>query len=57
MDSRPNWDLLAHAASLDEVKKDGFSAIFTSIFQAHLPNRRSHRSMLICLRIWRVESW
>ena len=38
MDSRPNWDLLAHAASLDEVKKDGFSAIFTSIFQAHLPN-------------------
>ena len=38
MDSRPNWDLLAHAAPLDEVKKDGFSAIFTSIFQAHLPN-------------------
>ena len=38
MDSRPNWDLLEHAASLDEVKKDGFSAIFTSIFQAHLPN-------------------
>ncbi len=38
MDSRPNWDLLAHAVSLDEVKKDGFSAIFTSIFQAHLPN-------------------
>jgi hypothetical protein len=38
MDSRPNWDLLAHAVSLDEVKRDGFSAIFTSIFQAHLPN-------------------
>jgi hypothetical protein len=38
MDSRPNWDLLAHAASLDDVKKDGFSTIFTSIFQAHLPN-------------------
>jgi len=38
MDSRPDWDLLAHAASLDEVKKDGFSAIFTSIFQAFLPN-------------------
>jgi hypothetical protein len=32
MDSRPNWDLLAHAASLDDVKKDGFSAMFTSIF-------------------------
>jgi hypothetical protein len=38
MDSRPNWDLLSHATSLDEVKKDVFSAIFTSIFQAHLPN-------------------
>ena len=38
MDSRPNWDLLVHAVSLDEVRKDGFSAIFTSIFQAHLPN-------------------
>src|SRR5581483_6848983 len=38
MDSRPDWDLLAHAASLAQVKKDGFSAIFTSIFQAHLPN-------------------
>lgn len=38
MDSRPDWDLLGRAASLDEVKKDGFSTIFTSIFQAHLPN-------------------
>jgi pimeloyl-ACP methyl ester carboxylesterase len=38
MYSRPDWELLEHAASLDEVKKDGFSAIFTSIFQAHLPN-------------------
>jgi hypothetical protein len=38
MDSRPDWDLLDHAASLDAVQKDGFSAIFTSIFQAHLPN-------------------
>ena len=38
MYSRPNWDLLEHATSLDEVKKDGFSPIFTSIFQAHLPN-------------------
>ncbi|MBB6144778.1 hypothetical protein HNQ77_002734 [Silvibacterium bohemicum] len=38
MDSRPNWDLLANAKSLDDVKKDGFSTIFTSIFQAHLPD-------------------
>ncbi len=38
MDSLPNWDLLANAKSLDDVKKDGFSQIFTTIFQAHLPN-------------------
>jgi hypothetical protein len=38
MYSRPNWDLLANAKSLDEVKKDSLSAIFTTIYQAHLPN-------------------
>jgi hypothetical protein len=38
MDSLPNWDLLANAKSLDEVKKDGYSQIFTTIFEAHLPN-------------------
>ena len=38
MDSRPNWDLLMNAKSLDDVKSDGFSQIFTAIFQAHLPN-------------------
>jgi hypothetical protein len=38
MDSLPDWGLLANAKSLDDVKKDGFSQIFTSIFQAHLPN-------------------
>lgn len=38
MHARPNWDLLANAKSMDDVKKDGFSVIFTSIFQAHLPN-------------------
>ena len=38
MDSRPDWGLLARAKSLEDVKKDVFSAIFTSIFQAHLPN-------------------
>jgi hypothetical protein len=38
MDSLPDWDLLANAQSLDDVKKDGFSQIFTTIFQAHLPN-------------------
>jgi hypothetical protein len=36
MHSRPNWDVLANAKSLDDVKKDGYSSIFTSIFQAHL---------------------
>lgn len=38
MFSRPNWTLLANAKSLDDVRADGFSLIFTSIFQAHLPD-------------------
>ena len=38
MDSLPNWDLMTHAKSLDDVRKDGYSPIFASIFQAHLPN-------------------
>jgi hypothetical protein len=38
MESRPNWDIMAGAKSIDDVKRDGFSAIFTSIFQAFLPN-------------------
>ena len=38
MDSLPNWDLLANAKSMDDIKKDGYSWIFTTIFQAHLPN-------------------
>ena len=38
MYTRPNWDVLANAKSLDDVKKDGFSTIFASIYQAHVPN-------------------
>jgi enterochelin esterase-like enzyme len=38
MYSRPNWDILANAKSLDDVKKDGGTALFTAIFQAHVPN-------------------
>src|ERR1022692_250024 len=38
MYSRPNWDLLANAKSQGDVKQDGLSTIFTTIFQAHLPN-------------------
>jgi len=38
MESRPNWDVLGSATSLDDAKKDGFTQIFTAIFQAHLPN-------------------
>jgi hypothetical protein len=34
MGSLPNWDLLANAKSQDDVKRD----VFTTIFQAHLPN-------------------
>ena len=38
MYSRPNWDVLANAKSLDDVRKEGFSQIFTTIYQAHLPD-------------------
>jgi hypothetical protein len=38
MDTLPNWDLLANAKTVDDVKKDGLSWLFTTIFQAHLPN-------------------
>jgi pimeloyl-ACP methyl ester carboxylesterase len=38
MDGIPNWDILANAKSMDDVKKDGGALIFTTIFQAHLPN-------------------
>jgi hypothetical protein len=34
----PDWDLLANARAIDDVRKDGGTAIFASIFQAHLPN-------------------
>lgn len=36
--SRPNWERLAQARSLDDLGHDGFSRIFTSIYQATLPN-------------------
>lgn len=35
---RPNWDTLANATSLDDVRKNGFNQIFTAIYQAHLPD-------------------
>lgn len=38
MSSRPNWDLLQNARSLDDLKADPFSQLFTAIYQAHLPN-------------------
>jgi hypothetical protein len=38
MSSRPNWDLLQGAKSLDDLKADPFSQLFTAIYQAHLPN-------------------
>src|SRR5258708_40204447 len=38
MYGRPNWEILANAKSLDDVRKDGFSTIFTTIFQAHVPD-------------------
>ncbi|WAC49580.1 alpha/beta hydrolase-fold protein [Asticcacaulis sp. SL142] len=38
MQGRPNWDLLAQAKALNDVKTDPFSQIFTAIYQAHLPS-------------------
>lgn len=32
----PKWDILANARSMEEVKKDGGTRIFTTMFQAHL---------------------
>jgi hypothetical protein len=34
----PKWNLLANAKSIDDVKKDGGTWIFTTMFQAYLPN-------------------
>lgn len=34
----PNWDILTNAKSMDDVKKDWRTQIFTTMFQAHLPN-------------------
>lgn len=36
--SRPNYERLARATSLDDLRDDGFSLIFTSIYQAFSPN-------------------
>jgi enterochelin esterase-like enzyme len=38
MFARPNWDLLSKAQSPADLKQDGLSIIFTTIFQAHIPN-------------------
>lgn len=38
MQSRPNWEKLESIESLDEIKGDGLSEIFTAIYQANLPN-------------------
>src|SRR5882757_7541547 len=34
----PKWDILANAKSMDDVQKDGGTRIFTTMFQAHLPD-------------------
>jgi hypothetical protein len=38
MYSRPDWKLLEHVQSMDEVKNSPFGTIFMSIFQASVPN-------------------
>jgi hypothetical protein len=34
----PNWDVLVNAKSMDDVRKDFRTQIFTTMFQAHLPD-------------------
>lgn len=34
----PNWELMENAKTLEDVRKDGYSIIFTSIFEAFVPN-------------------
>ena len=34
----PNWNILAKAKGIDDVKKDPGTQIFTTMFQAHLPD-------------------
>lgn len=34
----PKWDILSNAKSMDDIKKDVGTRIFTTMFQAHLPN-------------------
>ena len=34
----PKWDILGDAKSIDDVKKDGGTRIFTTMFEAHLPD-------------------
>jgi len=36
--SRPDWNLMTHATSLEELRNAGFSTLFISIFQAFLPD-------------------
>lgn len=34
----PRWDILTNAKSMDDVKQNGGTRIFTTMFQAHLPD-------------------
>lgn len=38
MFSRPDWSLMQRARSVEDLRDNGFSLIFTSIFQAFLPD-------------------
>ena len=38
MYSRPDWKLLAHIQTIDELKNSPYGVIFTSIFQASVPD-------------------
>jgi S-formylglutathione hydrolase FrmB len=46
MHARPNWDILGNAKSIDDVKKDGFSQLFLTIYQAYFA--RSGKAAVVC---------
>lgn len=50
----PNWELMEKAKTLEDVKADVPSTIFTSIFQAHVPDA-SHPPLYVEFPAHRVE--
>jgi len=49
----PKWDILTNAKSIEDVKRDSATQIFTTMFQAHLPD--PHRPPLFIDLVARQE--